>query len=90
MFKSKEEYAKEIIEKKAKKHLINAFKDKFPSEWQPKPQYKKALVDVLEYIDYLLEETDNLEIYQDTDKYGTHDMLYINHITKTLKIYNNK
>lgn len=79
-----------MIKKKNYIDLINTFKDKFPIEWQPKPQYKNALHDVLEYIEYLLEETEKLEIYQDTDKYGTHDMLYINHITKTLKIYNNK
>ena len=77
-----------MIKKKILVEYIKKFKNKFPSAWKPSILYEKSLYDVLEYITYLSEQIEKLEVYTHTDNNGTHEMLYCNHIKKMLKFYN--
>ncbi len=77
-----------MIKKKIYIEFLKKFKNKFPATWKPSPAYAHSLKDVLEYINQLSEQLEKLEVYMHTDNNGTHEMLYCNHIKKTLKFYN--
>lgn len=74
-----------------KKILVGKLKkygDKFPDEWKPRPQYKKALVDVKNYIEELLDGVEELSFIENTDNFGTHELIRTNHIKKILNFHN--
>lgn len=78
---------KYYIKKKLLFGMIENFRKKFPKEWTPGPMYKQSLEDVLAYIEYLLEALDKLKITENTDNFGTHDLVEINHVKKMLKYH---
>lgn len=75
---------KYYIKKNLLGNMIEKFKKKFPKEWEPGPMYKKTLEDLMEYTDYLLEKLDTLKITENTDNFGTHELVEINHVKKML------
>ena len=77
-----------MIKKKLIIEGIKKFKNKFPPEWKPDLVYQNALNILNEYMTYLSNEVETLEIYNYTDKHGTYEMLYCNHIKKALNLYN--
>jgi len=76
---------KYYIKKNLLGNMIERFKKKFPKEWEPGAEYKNSLKKVLEYIEYLLEKLDKLKITENTDNFGTHELVEINHVKKMLK-----
>jgi len=74
-----------------KKILIDSlikFDKKFPSAWEPRGNYEKALKDVREYIKELLNKIDKLNIVEMVDNFGTHNIIRTNHIKKILNYHN--
>jgi hypothetical protein len=78
---------KYYVKKKLLVGTIQSFNKKFPSCWEPRPSYKGALEDVLEYIDKLLEAVEELRITETTDNFGTHELVEVNHIKKILEYH---
>ncbi|CAG7581358.1 MAG: hypothetical protein SLAVMIC_00802 [uncultured marine phage] len=76
---------KYYVKKKLLVDVITKFDKKFPSVWEPRAMYKGALVNVLEYMEQLLESIEGLKITENTDNFGTHELVEINHVKKILK-----
>lgn len=78
-----------MVKKKNFSDALISFKRNFPPSWKPDGGYKKGLSDVLKYIDLLVDKTEKLDTFKYTDKFGTYDYIYCNHVKKMLNLYNN-
>lgn len=77
-----------FINKKNLCDVLLNFRKKFPSEWKPSLNYKKALEEVNVYIENLIKKIENLNFITNTDKLGRqNDYVFCNHVKKLLNIY---
>lgn len=67
---------------------LTKYEKKFPDSWEPRIQYKQALIDVKEYLKLLLEKIDTLASVEMKDNFGTHELIRTNHIKKILNYHN--
>ena len=73
-----------IIRKKTLESYIDKFPDKFPDYWVPDVSYKKALIDLMEYLEKIKASVADLEVIQITDQMGTYEFYNSNAVKKTL------
>ena len=73
-----------LIRRKTLEIAIDKFYDKFPTYWTPDIGYKKALVDLKEYIEKVKTEISTLEVIKVTDQMGTYEFYKSNDIKKVL------
>lgn len=76
-----------LIRKKTLESAIEKFPDKFPDYWIPDASYKKALIDLMVYIEEVKVEIEKLEVIKITDQMGTYEF-YNSNATKKILSFN--
>lgn len=74
-----------LTRKKAFDIAVDKFLDKFPDYWKPRPNYQRAIDDLVEYIDNMKQEIEKLEIHKIVDKNVTYEFYNSANIRKLLK-----
>lgn len=65
---------------------IVSYKNRFPSYYTPEVNYKKAIDDLLIYIETIKVELEKLEVFPYTSKDKTYDFYNSNHVKKILDL----
>lgn len=73
-----------IVRKKTLEASVDKFLDKFPDYWVPDIEYKKSLIELVDYIEVFKTKIEKLEIIKVTDQFGTHEYINSNNIKKHL------
>lgn len=76
------------LKKKIIVESLTKYDKKFPSSWEPRIQYRQALIDVKSYLNELLEKIEELSFIEMKDNFGTHELIRTNHIKKILNYHN--
>lgn len=75
------------LKKKILVDSLTKFDKKFPLVWEPRIQYKQALIDVKKYVGELLEKVEGLSYIEMKDNFGTHELIRTNHVKKILNYH---
>ena len=73
-----------LVRKKTLDTAIDKFPDKFPDYWVPDAAYKKALGELVGYVEEVKNEVAKLEVIKITDKLGTYEFYSSNLVKKIL------
>lgn len=73
-----------LVRKKGLESVIDKFLDKFPDYWVPDVEYKKALGELVEYIEIFKTKIEKIDIQKVTDQFGTHEYVNSNNVKKVL------
>lgn len=73
-----------LLRKKTLETAVDKFLDKFPDYWTPDLVFKKALIDLVDYIDIFKKNIEKLDIVKVTDQMGTYDFFVSNNVKKLL------
>lgn len=74
-----------LIRKKGLESAVDKFLDKFPDYWIPNTEYKKSLIELVDYIEVFKISIEKIEVQKITDQFGTHEYLNSNTVKKNLK-----
>lgn len=74
-----------LIRKRVLDSSVDKFLDKFPTYWDPSPQWKSAIDELTKYIDGIRDDISNLEVHTEVVQNMTVEYYSTNNVKKLLK-----